>query len=197
MEMYMEYQIIQPQVRLDFQVMTRKEANDYFRWFMEQIPTRMEILTRAVRSTRGYENWQTDFTVNSLDKLGQWFCEQVETRDRTTQEKEDIYSKAPAWFRNVNVESWELSNQTFSLAVDIGMYLGSMIEKNHEGIKWIMVTRPKNDVDYQQPVLVGKSNLVLNPVRIVIVYAYSIPDKTRGPEGLREIYQIWTHVLTK
>jgi hypothetical protein len=193
----MEYPIIQPPFRLDFRVMTRKEADSYFRWFMEQIPVRLKTLEQIVQLTPGYEDWQVDYTMNSLEKIGHWFFEHVETRERTDEETEEIYSKAPAWFRDVEVENWELTNQTFSLAIDIGMYFGKVIEKGLEGIKWIMVKSPTNDVDYQQPVLSGKGKLVLNPVRILIVYAYSIPDKTCGPNRLIELYQIWAQLLTK
>jgi len=193
----MEYKIIQPPFTLEFRTMSREVAKDYFDWFMEQIPIRIRILEQAVQSTGGYENWQADYAPESLERLGQWFYEHVETRKRTKEEKEEIYRKAPDWFRSVEVQNWELTNRTFSLAMDIGMYLSQVFERNLAGLKWEMVTKPKNDANYQQPVLVGTGKRELNPVWILVVYAYSLAKGKRGPEGLKELYDIWTNLLAK
>ena len=187
----MEYDVIQPPFTLEFRTMSTEEATNYFNWFMGQIPIRIKVLEQAVQSTAGYEDWQADYTPASLEKLGQWFCEHVETRKRTEDEKEAIYSKAPEWFRSVEIEDWELTNRTFSLAIDIGMYLSCVLEKNVPGLKWELVRKPKNDVDFQQPVLVGTGKLVFNPVRMLVIYAYSLADNTRGPEGLKELFDTW------
>jgi hypothetical protein len=193
----MGYEIIQPPFTLEFRTMSRKEATSYFNWFMEQIPIRMKILHEAVQSTPGYEDWSADYVPESLERLGQWFHDHVETRKSTQEENDEIYRKAPAWFRNVEIQDWELTNRTFSLAVDIGMYLSQVFEKNVPGLKWKMVKKPNDDVNFQQPVLSGSGKLVLNPVRVLIVYAYSLADNTRGPEGLRELYNIWADLLLK
>jgi hypothetical protein len=193
----MEYKIIQPPFTLEFRIMSREVAKDYFDWFKEQIPVRIRILEQAVQSTAGYEDWEADDMPESLEKLGQWFYEHVETRKRTKGEKDAIYSKAPKWFRSVEIQDWELTNRTLSLTMDIGMYLGRVFEKNLPGLKWVMVKKPKNDANYQQPVLVGTGKRELNPVWILVVCAYSLADNTRGPERLRELYDIWANLLVK
>lgn len=194
----MEYEIIQPPSTLKFRAMSREEANNYYGWFMEQIPIRIRVLERAVQSTAGYEGWIADYTPGSLGRLGQWFYEHVETRKRTKKEEEAIYNKAPKWFGNVKIEDWELTNQTFSLSMDIGMYLSQVFERNSPGLmKWTMVERPKNDINYQQPVLVGTSKRAFNPVHMLVVCAYSLADDTRGPEELMELYSIWANLLVK
>ena len=191
----MKYEIIQPPFTLRFRTMSREEANDYFDWFMEQIPLRIKILEEAVQSTVGYEDWRADYTPESLERLGQWFYEHVETRKRTEREKETIYSRAPEWFRGVEIEDWELTDRTFSLAMDIGMYLSRVLQKNLPGLRWEMVTKPKNDADFQQPVLAGTGRLVLNPIWVLVTYAYGVARHSKGPERLREIYDIWANLL--
>ncbi|MBC7251337.1 MAG: hypothetical protein H5T62_13750 [Anaerolineae bacterium] len=193
----MEYEVIQPPFTLEFRNMSREEAIRYFNWFMEQIPIRIRVLERAVQSTAGYEDWQADYTPASLEKLGQWFCEHVATRKRTEEEKETIYSKAPEWFRSVEIEDWELTNQTFSLAIDIGMYLSRVLEKNCPGLRWVMVKKPRSDADFQQPVLVGVGKPVFNPIAILVTYAYGIARRSKGPERLKELYDIWANLLVK
>jgi len=193
----MKYEIIQPPFTLRFRAMSRKEATDYFTWFMEQIPVRITMLEQAVQSTAKYGDWRADFTPESLERLGQWFHEHVITRERTDEEKETIYGTAPEWFRSVEIPDWELTNQAFSLAMDIGMYFSRVLEKNVLGLKWKMVKKPKNDIDFQQPVIAGSGRRELNPIRIMIVYAYSLADDTRGPERLKGLYYIWASLLVK
>jgi hypothetical protein len=76
------------------------------------------------------------------------------------------------------------------------------MEQNQPGLKWVMVKKPKNDVDFQQPVLSSTSNLsisklVLNPIGILETYAYGIARRLKGAGRLREIYDIWVNILTK
>jgi hypothetical protein len=191
----MKYETIRPPFTLKFRSMTRKEATEYLDWFLGQIPVRIAVLERAVQSTVGYGDWQADNTPESLKGLGQWFSEHVETRRRTKEERETIYSKAPEWFRDVEIQDWELTNRTFSLAMDIGMYFSYVLQRNLLGLKWAMIKKPKNHVDFQQPVIVGSGKLELNPVRILVVYAYSLARGTRGSERLKELYDIWAKLL--
>lgn len=98
--------------------MPKKELRAYFKWFMDQMPIRLIELTHAVQGTPGFENWYPDFTPESLDLLGVWFAQVVETRPRTAQEMEGLRgdSAFPIEFPTKN-----LTNRTFSLAMDIGM----------------------------------------------------------------------------
>ncbi|MCP4527458.1 MAG: hypothetical protein GY833_16315 [Aestuariibacter sp.] len=193
----MQYKIIQPPFTIEFHTMNRDEANSYFNWFMEQISDRIQILEQAIQSIAGYENWQATYTPQSLERLGQWFCEQVETRKRTKREKKEIYNESPTWFKNIEIEGWELTDRTFSLAMDIGMYFGRTFEKNFSKLTWVMVTKPKNDANFQQPVLSGTGKLVLNPIWILVTYAYGIARHSKGPQRLRELYNTWMNLLVE
>jgi hypothetical protein len=70
-----------------------------------------------VRETPGFESWQPDCTPASLDALGQWFAEQVETRSRTQGERQAINDRLVF---QMDIPAEELTNRTFSLAMDIG-----------------------------------------------------------------------------
>lgn len=177
--------------------MSKVEANNYFNWFLDQIPVRINVLEQAVQFTPGYEDWRADYTSESLGKLGKWFYERVETRQRTEGEKVDIYGKAPDWFRNVEVQDWELTNRSFSLAMDIGMYLSQVLVKNLPDLQWMLVEKPKNDMDFQQPVLKGTGRLVFNPVSTMVTLAYGFARNNKSPDRLREIYDIWANLLVK
>lgn len=190
-----DYKIIAPPFTLRFKEMNKQELVAYNKWFLGQIPERIETLTAAVRCTPGFQDWQADYTPESLDRLGEWFAKQVETRKQTEEEKQEIYDRAPTWFRTVEISDWELTNRTFSLAMDIGMYLALVFLKNVPGLTWFHTTKgSKNWVDYGQPVLEGFKRFkgdVFNPVRMMVTLAYGLARGSRSSGGLRELYEIW------
>jgi hypothetical protein len=85
-----------------------------------------------VKSSPLFENWQPDFTPRSLDALGNWFATQIETRPRTREEIAEFDAQVPFPIERSAVE---LTNRTFSLAMDIGMYLAQVFLRNHPSVK--------------------------------------------------------------
>jgi hypothetical protein len=189
------YPIIQPPFQLKFREMTREQAKQYLEWFQDQIPIRTEVLSHYVRSSPNYHIWEPDLKPSSLNKLGEWFVAHVKTRKRSTAEVNNIYANAPDWFKNIEIPDYDLTTETISLSMDIGIYFSEVLEKNISGLHWKLVTKPIRSIDYQQPVLAGPGKLVFNPVHIMITYAYGISDHSKGPERLRELYEIWAYLL--
>jgi hypothetical protein len=182
---------------LNFASLTRKEARTYLKWFVEEVPKRTLILQKAVNSTPNYESWRANFTSDSLQVLSAWFHDSVETRERTARELEQIYHYAPPWFREVQVSKYELTDQTFSIAVDVGRYFGEILLRQYPTLEWKLVTRPKNSIDFHQPVLSGfKGKQWLNPTRIILNTAYGFVRKTRSPERLLELYEVWASLVS-
>ncbi|MCC6146909.1 MAG: hypothetical protein IT308_05015 [Anaerolineaceae bacterium] len=192
-----EYKIIQLPFPLRFKEMDRSEAEYYYKWFQNQIQNRICELTHYIQSTSGFESWDSDYTPTSLDKLGVWLYEHVTTRERSKIEIENIYSKSPDWFRAIQIPDYDISFLTVSLSIDIAMYLSQVMQKNIAGLRWKMVTKPRSSDNYQQPVLYGKGKMVFNPVNIIITYAYGIARGSKGPERLRELYDIWANILVE
>ena len=191
------YKIIQPPIGFDFQKMTKKELKDYYNWYLEILPERLSVLIKAVNSTKGYEDWKPDYSPESLDNLGQWFFNHVEIRKSTKKEIDDIYNNAPEWFQNVEIQDWDLTNRTFSLAIDIGMYLSQVFLRTYPQLKWNhYITGRKNDIDYGQPVLIKFSCDTFNPTQISVTLAYGFGDKTQTGNRLRELFDIWVKYIT-
>jgi len=182
------YRVIQPPFTLEFAKMSRKELRSYFNWFLAIIPERVNELASAVESSRGFENWQPDFTPKSLDALGEWFANQIETRPRTQEEIEELNALNPF---PIKLSDRQLTNRTISLAMDIGMYLSQVFLRNHPSLEWDQRVRAKTFVDHGQPVLIpfhgGK--VPFNPVGATLAFAYALRDKERTGERLREIYE--------
>lgn len=193
-----EYKIISPPFTLKFREMSKEELKAYYKWYIDQIPERINILTKAVNSTSGYENWRPDYTPESLGKLGEWFAEKVETRERTDEEMNELIAKAPASLPGIEYPKRELTNKTFSLAIDIGMYLSQVFLKNIPSLKWQHITKgSKNYIDYGRPVIARFGNLVFEPTHMMVVQAYSLADKTWGGSSLRKLFETWREMADK
>jgi hypothetical protein len=172
--------------------MPKTELKRYFEWFMEIRLHRVKVLTEAVNGTAGYEEWLSDETPASLEALGKWFAEQANVRARTDQELKRINEQLVF---PIAVPGEELTTQTFSLAMDIGMYLSQVFLKNHKTLRWDQPLGNKAFIDYGQPVLVKFKSGPFNPVRMVVTLAYGLVSRKKTAEGLRNIYDIWSNMV--
>lgn len=185
----MPYTTLQPPFTLKFREMSGRELKEYFRWFTGQIPERIGVLGNAVKETPGFQNWQPDRSPSSLDPLGDWYASQIETRPRTAEELQAIKARSSI---GVEALTTELTNRTFSLAVDVGMYLSKVLQKEHLHLTWEQPLNDKKFVDFGQPVLVGFGAVPLNPVRILTTLAYGIASKKHTGRRLREVFDYWS-----
>lgn len=188
----MAYAIIQPPFTLKFREMSKKELKDYFQWFLGAIPERRRELSNVVKATPGYEAWQADETSSSLNPLGEWFATQIETRRRTQSEISDIQSRSKFPF---SIPDEELTNRTFSLAMDVGIYLSLVFLKTHSNVRWEHVFGGKSSIDYGQPVLVGFGKVPFNPVHMLVTLAYGLASKKKTGQSLRQLYDYWSKLI--
>ena len=127
----------------------------------------------------------------SLGPLGKWFVGQVESRPLTAEEKAEDYSTLTI---PIDLPEEDLTNRTFSLAVDIGMYLGEVLRWQHPQLEWHQILGSKNYVDYGQPVLIDFFSAPMNPVHIAITLAYAAADNECDGDRLREVYETWSEL---
>jgi hypothetical protein len=161
----MTYQIIQPPFTLRFSEMQKRDLQAYRLWIQDVLHRRIAELTSAVKVTPGHEAWEPDETPGSLDALGRWFESQVE------------------------MQREELTVRSWSLAMDIGLYFGRVVLRNVGGTWWDQPLDNKKVADYGQPVILGLGPVPLNPVRVMIVSAYTIAKGE--PAGLHELFDAW------
>jgi hypothetical protein len=184
----MPYTIIQTPFTLKFREMPKPELKSYYAWFMQVLPERVVGLELALREAPSHGAWRADLTPDSLIPLGEWFASQVEVRKSTQEELDEI--KAGLAFP-IEVPEEELTNRTFSIAMDIGMYLSQVVLKNLPGTRWEHALQNKRHVDYGQPVLRGFGVVPMNPVRIAIVLARQLSSHTDTGAALRATYDTW------
>lgn len=185
------YNTIKPPFTLKFPQMSKEELKEYGRWFHQIMPQRIAELTKVVQSSPDFGDWRPSFTPASLSVLGRWFAIQVDTRTRTQEEQLERRSPYP-----IERSDWELTDRTFSLAVDVGMYLSQVLLRDYPSLKWDQPTGSKKFIDYGQPILIGfAGDVPLNPIHIVIMLAYGIAQKMKTGKALRDIYDIWSKMV--
>lgn len=188
----MTYQLAKPPFARGLAKMSRKELKAYFAWFMDVLPERIGALTAEIKRTPGLETWEPDFTPASLDSLGVWFASQVKARPRTPQEMAELRDLMQIKLPGVEPPPEELTERTFSLAFDVGMYLSQVFLKNCDGVSWSQVLDDKSFVDYGHPVLLGIGPVRCSPLKLVATLAYGLADRSRDANGLRNVYEIWS-----
>jgi hypothetical protein len=87
--------------------------------------------------------------------------------------------------------SEELTNHSFSLAMDVGMYLARTFERNHPGSAWTQFLNNKKFADHGQPVLTGFGPVPLNPIQLAVTLAYGLALKKQTGKRLRAIFEYW------
>jgi hypothetical protein len=184
----MPYSPVQLPFPLHFADMPKGELIRYFDWFIAIVPERVRELEQIIRSTPGFQHWSADKSVSSLGPLAIWFARNVASRTRGERELANI--KETLRFP-IAVNDWELTNHTFSLAFDVGVYLGETIRAEYPHITWTQVTKDKRDADYGNVVVGGLGPAPFNPIRVAIVFARGVADKTFAPNKLLEFYNFW------
>ncbi len=187
------YKIIIPPIPLDFSNRTKKELKIYYTWYIDIMSERLEQLIKIIKDTPGYKDWNANYSPKSLEKLGRWFYENIEIRKRTKKEKDEIYNNAKEWFKQVEIQNWQLTTQTLSLVFDIGMYLINVFIKNNSKLRiQHQITGSKKDSNYGKPVIIGfKFNMAFDATEIASVLAYGFADKTSDWKELKEVYYVW------
>ncbi|WFR97600.1 hypothetical protein [Rhizobium tumorigenes] len=124
--------------------------------------------------------------------MGKWFAAQVESRPRTQQELQQIESRLSF---PMEIPADELTSRTFSLAMDVGMYLSQVFLKAHSSLRWDQPFGSNKSIDYGQPVLVGFAMRSFNPIRMLVTLSYGIVSKQRDERSVRELYDIWVKMI--
>ncbi|MEK6953029.1 MAG: hypothetical protein AABX29_08500 [Nanoarchaeota archaeon] len=189
-----KYEVINLPFDKKISELTEKEARLFNKWFADQIPIRRKILKEYIKSEDKELFSKLDFSPESLLVLGKWFETKISTMKMTKEERKRERENLGEFSMFVKPKKWTFTEETFSLFFDIGIYFGTVFTKKFKIVKWTYVTKPKNYVDRNWPILSGfKTNL--NPVRLVDVLANQLLDRTQNYSRLKELYQIWEKFL--
>lgn len=175
---------------------TKREAKEYYRWFLSIMSERIQVLETYVRNSHKklFPNWQADCTPASFAVLGEWFVYHASKMD-VPKMYLDMAKQNNTLLSHVEIENWSLSEQSISLSMDIGIYYGEALRSYSHDLYWdIHPSRSKYFIDYHQPVLIHRTEQLdhlqtFNPIRAVEGFAYQLVSSDCSPQQLGEMFQ--------
>ena len=177
----MDYLWMVPPFKLKpFVKMNKKEAQQHFDWYLQQIPTRIQILHDL---TNG--KVKLDHSKESLIDLFKWYLSVIEIRTLSDEELEkelDELREYPDFIYEDEKERLlqnpvDLEVNDYALAMDIAIYYGETIIKHNPQVQWTLITKPKSHAYLNQPILYFEDDEVLyerNPRRLLQVIIQKI-----------------------
>lgn len=151
----MQYNGMTPPFELiSFEDMKKKQAEQYFVWYIDTIEQRIQNLEKYINLTG--TRMVLDKTPNSLIELWDWFSNHIEVCTKDEQELMLESTMRPDWIKaHIMSDRRKLSLNTIMIAVDISAYFGEVFIKNNPNIYWGYLSKPKKLHGINRPRLLG------------------------------------------
>lgn len=151
----MQYNGMTPPFELiSFEDMKKKQAEQYFVWYIDTIEQRIQNLEKYINLTGTH--MVLDKTPNSLIELWDWFSNHIEVCTKDEQELMLELAMRPNWIKaHIMSDRRKLSLNTIMIAVDISAYFGEVFIKNNPNIYWGYLSKPKKLHGVNRPRLLG------------------------------------------
>lgn len=151
----MQYNGMTPPFELiSFEDMKKKQAEQYFVWYIDTIEQRIQNLEKYINLTG--TRMVLDKTPNSLIELWDWFSNHIEVCTKDKQELMLELTMRPDWIKaRIMSDRRKLSLNTIMITVDISAYFGEVFIKNNPNIYWGYLSKPKKLHGVNRPRLLG------------------------------------------
>ena len=187
-----------PHISLNFTSFTKRQAKEYFAWYLSVLSERVEYLSQKCSKDLRVPLSSFDCSPESLILIWRWFIKKskIEKTPREELEKMTFYARIFGE-SYINKEQYTVVSQF--IMHDIGMYLGKTFIKNYPVLKWDYHTKPKNGHDTNQPVIYGflvsfkeeTYDWYVNPIDIVEGCANNYFTGKRSETDLYDGYKFW------
>ncbi|QYN50630.1 hypothetical protein [Apibacter sp. ESL0404] len=180
----------------DFREKDKKELKIYEVWFNENKDKCLLELEYLVQRTLGYEDWQMDYSKESLMGLGKW----LKTNVKIQQLSEEDYAKVRATVPDyIDIDDWTLTLETRTILLDAGIYFGEVFIHNYKNLYWKQhFSSAKNrDINHGNMVisLSNKKGSDLNPIRIMNNIGEIFGEGIGSDSELIKLYEVWEKYL--
>lgn len=180
--------MIIPFVTVPFEEMKKKQAEQYYRWYVDTLDERVCRLQKHIMETGN--TLVLDKTPESLIGLWEWFEPRIELSQKTDLELEDEAKGFSERMRyHVMENSKKLSVETVTIAWDIAAYFGEVVIVNNPQIRWGYLSTPKKLNGVNRPRLFGFAG-------DMTVYVYGIIEvgiwKSLGRFDKMRLYDMYT-----
>lgn len=191
------YEIVRLPFSQPIEELSRKEARLFFYWFLEHRQERLQQLQNAIDSGRTFP-FVLDFDPGKLDLLGVWLDRHTTTEPLS----EELREKYRGQIGQLNsplssladklVSQPHMSEETYSLSFDLGIYFGEMLLRLFPTSEWIFPRRSPSDVAYNYPALrAGSSKRYCSPSLIARVIGSISAERRESYKELPRIFQVW------
>ena len=169
--------------------LTPKQAKEYFKWYMEEIPHRLTLLwNRIQQDCPALEPF--DYSPESLHFIWEWYEPKIQRVPMTAKEIESRVRVFPKYLESeIRKNTQKFTDETLSLALDVSIYLGEVIVKNHPHLRWNYRTRPKREINVYRPVIDGLNDkTTMAPSRSLFVLMIE-STKEQNKNRLYDLYR--------
>jgi len=190
-----------------FEELSKKEANDYFDWFISNVGERSDYLRGKVASGLNISEECLDFSLDSLKPIWMWFLQVAEVsktpKDVLKKYKKSMIGQPKSYVDHMinNHLNEELSVFTEYVLRDIGMYIGKLFIDNYPCLKWTIKYTPKSYVYVNVPLIVGfidddesypkPFHPDMDPIFVARAPAMKLFEKTQKDDDLYERCMKW------
>ena len=198
------YDLLVPPLGLDCSKLTPKQAKENFDWFVSKIPERMKYLSSRCASDLKLQIEKLDFSAESILLIWKWFLGKAQI-ERTPKDEIEQMKRKYAQFGDSWVEYERFSVATEYVIRDIGMYLGQAFVHFSNHIEWGYVTKPKNLVHVNAPILIGFEDYrytptfkpQFEPISAVRRQALNLMTKESKESDLYNLFIKWLEYVPK
>lgn len=200
-----------PPIHKPFKELSKREAKEYFEWFLSHVDERSNYIRAKVSDGLKISIDLVDFSMESLVYVWRWFL-QVAELQKTPEEvfknirRELEMSGAPGEFieDEIRERSRELSIFSRYVIRDIGMYVGKMFVTNYESLRWDYYTK-KRDSFANMPQIFGFIDTAYNPpfephfepIHFTEMQASNLLSNTQDENDLYNICKRWAQWIPK
>ena len=201
-----EYIVTFPPMGIDYDSWDKRTANNYFNWYIDQIPQRTKYLCERVSVDLNIDISLLDFSPMSLNIIWGWYLKIAIIKKTDAQElekfkKTQLYQLVGE--SSINYE--KLSLNSLIIQRDIGMYLAEVFLRECPLLTWTFThdspSKKVKDFFNNRPQLTGfihdGSVVSFEPIHMVGVQASRLLNDTCETSDLYNLYELWSEKFPK
>ena len=193
-----EYEFAVPPFPLEYEKWNKKQTQEYFDWFVEQVPIRAEYVLNKALTYYGYAPKTITDPEMKILLVWRWFLKFARVEEVSAEEKE-----ANRPFVEKFGESWKVDYQltpvTEFFLRDIGMLFAQLLCDEFKTLHWGIGEKTKRYIFHNRPVLKGfifteydpPCNAEIDTIHLAEGQAVGILKNSAKDTDLLKIFRVW------
>ena len=193
-----QYDLLVPPFNEDVTTMTGKQAKEYYDWFLQHIPERVDYFTKRCEDDLDLPAHSINYDPESLVPIWKWFLSTARLEKMPEEELIKMREGAKI-FGDSYITKKRLTVTTHFIIRDIGMFLGEMWIHNYPQLYWTYSTQTKDSICANKPIIAGFQmtigsvigDMFFEPIHMVYIQAARLITNTANEFDLFNLYQKW------